>query len=184
MAKVPFSKLQASVNSNEHQNFYCNKAGEKVYYEVKEYLPFAEKLELVSRIINQSIDDNGFYNPMRVKLFMSLEVVYAYTNLSFTEKMKDDPFKLYDILVSTGIFTDIINAIDDNDWEEIQESVWSTIDNIYKYRNSIMGIIDTMKNDYSSLEFDATAIQERLADPENLELLRGLSAYVSRQFPF
>ena len=172
MAKVPFSKLQASVDGDATDVFYCNKAGDEVYYEVKHYLPFKEKLELVSRIINNSVDDNGFYNPMRVKLFMTLEIVYAYTNLSFTDKMKEDPFKLYDILVSTGIFTDIINVIREKDWSEIQENTWSTIKNIYDYKNSIMGILDTVSTDYSTLDLDATEIQKKIGDPKNLELLK------------
>lgn len=174
MAKVPFSKLQACVNGSDCTLGYYNKAGEEIRYEVKHYLPIKEKLELVSRIINQSIDDNGFYNPMRVKLYMVLEVVYAYTNLSFTDKMKEDPFKLYDILVSTGIFTDIINVIRDKDWKEIQENVWTTIDNIYKYNNSVMGILDSINKDYSDLNLDASEIQQKLSDPENMELLKGI----------
>ena len=174
MAKVPFSKLQASVNNNTTNIFYCNKANEEVRYEVKQYLPFKEKLELVSRIINQSIDENGFYNPMRVKLYMVLEVAFAYTNLSFTDKMKEDPFKLYDIIISTHIFDNIINVIDEKDWSEIQESVWSTIKNIYDYRNSAVGILDTMKADYNNLDLDAMNIQEALANPENMELLRNV----------
>ena len=176
MAKVPFSKLQACVNSSDCTLSYCNKAGEEIHYEVKHYLPFVEKLDLVSRIINQSIDDNGFYNPMRVKLFMTLEIVYAYTNLSFTEKMKEDPFKLYDILTSTGIFTDIVNVIHKNDWKEIQESVWSTIKNIYDYNNSVMGILNNVVSDYNNLNLDATEIQARLADPENMALLKDILA--------
>ena len=172
MAKVPFSKLQAKVDGGATRIFYYNLAGEEVYYEVKHYLPFEEKLELVSRIINQSIDDNGFYNPMRVKYNMVLEIVYAYTNLSFTEKMKEDPFKLYDILVSTGIFTDIINVIREKDWSEIKESVWDTIDNIYKYRNSAMGILEAVSADYSNLNLDATTIKEELSNENNLKLLR------------
>lgn len=174
MAKVPFSKLQAKVDGGATQNFYYNLAGEEIYYEVKHYLPIEEKLELVSRIINQSIDDNGFYNPMRVKLYMVLEITYAYTNLSFTEKMKEDPFKLYDILVSTGIFTDIIDVIREKDWKEIQENVWSTINNIYSYRNSVMGILDTINTDYRDLNLDASEIQQKLSDPENMELLKGI----------
>lgn len=174
MAKVPFSKLQAKIDGKTTQNFYYNLAGDEVYYEVKHYLPIQEKLELVSRIINQSIDDNGFYNPMRVKLYMVLEIVYAYTNLSFTEKMKEDPFKLYDILVSTDIFTNVIDVIREKDWKEIQENVWSTIENIYKYRNSVMGILDNVVNDYSNLNLDASEIQQKLADPNNLELLRSV----------
>lgn len=174
MAKVPFSKLQACINGSDCQNFYYNRAGEEVRYEVRHYLPIKEKLELVSKIINQSVDDNGFYNPMKVKLYTVLEVVYAYTNLSFTDKMKEDPFKLYDILVSTGIFADIVAVIRENDWKEIQENIWTTIDNIYKYKNSVMGILDAVTNDYNGLNLDATEIQKKLADPDNMELLKSV----------
>lgn len=172
MAKVPFSKLQACIDGQVSQISYKDKNDKEVYYEVKHYLPFKDKLELVSRIVNQSIDDNGFYNPMRVKYNMVLEVVYAYTNLSFTEKMREDPFKLYDILVSTGIFTDIIDVIREKDWSEIKESVWDTIDNIYRYRNSAMGILEAVSTDYSNLSLDATAIKEELSNEDNLKLLR------------
>ena len=172
MAKVPFSKLQASVDGCATGISYCNKAGEDIFYEVKHYLPIADKMDLVSNIINKSVDDNGFYNPMRVKIFMVLEIVYAYTNLSFTEKMKEDPFKLYDILVSTGIFTDVVNVIREKDWTEIQDSVWSTIKNIYDYRNSVLGILEAVKEDYSSVSMNAAEIQANLANPENVQLLR------------
>ena len=158
MAKIPFSKLQASANGSDCTLGYCNRAGEEVQYEVKYYLPFKEKLELVSRIINQSVDNNGFYNPMRVKLYMTLEIVYAYTNLSFTEKQKEDPFKLYDLLVSTGIFQDVIKQIFDGDWETIQADVWNTIENIYKYRNSFQGVINTITQDYNNTSVDLEAL--------------------------
>lgn len=174
MAKIPFSKFQAKVNNEVTKLSYCNSTGEDIYYEVKHYLPFGEKLELVSRIINNSIDDNGFYNPMRVKLYMTLEVVYAYTNLSFTDKMKEDPFKMYDILVSTGIFEDIVNVIRESDWKEIEENVWMTIHNIYEYRNSVMGILDTVSADYNNLNLNAGEIQSKLADPNNMELLKSI----------
>lgn len=174
MAKVPFSKLQASVNGCDATIAYANRTGEDVRYEVKHYLPIREKMDLVSRIINQSVDDNGFYNPMRVKLYTVLEVVYAYTNLSFTDKMKEDPFKLYDILVSTGIFADIIAVIRENDWKEIQENTWTTIENVYKYKNSAMGILDAMSTDYNNLNLDAEELKKKIGDPENLEVLRAV----------
>ena len=176
MAKVPFSKLQACVDGCTANIGYYNKSGNEVCYEVKHYLPFKDKLEMITKIVNQSVDDNGFYNPMRVKLYMTLEVVYAYTNLSFTEKMKEDPFKLYDILVSTGIFTDIIDCICEKDWVEIQAGVWDTIENIYDYRNSVMGILERVKDDYSNLELNAANIQDQLSNPSNMELLRDVLA--------
>lgn len=174
MAKVPFSKLQASINNSDAKTFYYNKEGEEVYYEVKRYLPFNEKINLISSVINKSVDDNGYYNPMRVKLFLTLETVFAYSNLSFTSKMLEDPFKLYDILVSTGIFKDIINCIDENEWIELQDSVWSTIKNIYDYKNSVLGILENISTDYSNLDLNASDIQSKLADPDNMQLLKDI----------
>ena len=174
MAKVPFSKLQASTNECNYKTFYCNKNGEEIYYEVKRYLPFKEKLDLISTVTSLSIDDNGFYNPMRVKLYMVLEIVYAYTNLSFTAKMKEDPFKLYDILVSTGIFQDILNNIAEQEWIDIQSGIKEVIDNYYSYRNSVMGVLESVSMDYNNLDLDAKKIQESIKDPESLGLLKDI----------
>jgi hypothetical protein len=54
----------------------------------------------------------------------------------------------------------------------IKNNVYDTIKNIYDYRNSVLGILDAVKNDYSNLNLDASDIQAKLADPENMELLR------------
>jgi hypothetical protein len=172
MAKVPFSKLDVKLNSREIVVNHETSKGENVQFEVKNYLPIKEKMELVSRIINQSTDDNGFYNPMRVKLYTTLEVVYAYTNLTFTPKQKEDPFKLYDLLVSTGLYDNITNHICREDLEELEGSIWDTIKSIYDYKNSVMGILDDISTDYSNLNLDASEIHSKLADPENMALLR------------
>lgn len=174
MAKIPFSKLEAKICDSIHFVKYNNTKNEEICYEVKHYLPTEEKMEMISKIINQSVDDNGFYNPMRIKIYTVLEVVYAYTNLNFTAKQKENPFKLYDQIVSTGIFTDIKNCIWEEDWKEIEHTIISTIDSIYKYKNSIVGILETISADYSNLQLDATNIQQKLADPNNMELLKNV----------
>ena len=172
MAKIAFSKLDVKINNTENSITHVNNKGEEIIYEVKSYLPIKEKMELVSRIINQSTDGNGFYNPMRVKLFTVLEIVYAYTNLTFTAKQKEDVFKLYDMIISSGLYDTIRSNIAEKELKEIKKSVYETISNIYAYRNSVMGILDNVVTDYSTLDFNASEIQKKLADPENLELLR------------
>ena len=176
MAKVPFSKFDVKLNSRDLVVNHENSKGEAIQFEVKNYLPIKEKMDLVSRIINQSTDDNGFYNPMRVKLYTTLEVVYAYTNLTFTPKQKEDPFKLYDLLVSTGLYNDITSHICAEDLEELEGSIWDTIKSIYNYRNSAMGILENITADYSNLNLDATEIQSKLADPNNMALLKDVLA--------
>ena len=173
MAKVPFSKLQANLKADVIECSYNNKNNEPIIFEVKTYLPFEKKLELVSNVINQSIDDNGFYNPMRVKLFMTLEIVYAYTNLNFTDKMKEEIFKLYDILISTGIYNNILDIIKD-EYDTIKDNIYDTIENIYKYKNSIMGILEAISSDYSNLKLDAIEIKEQLSNENNLKLIRDI----------
>lgn len=172
MAKVSFSKFGAKVNTEKKVYNFINSKGENIEYEINKYLPFADKLDLISNIINQSVDDNGYYNPLRLKLYMTLEVVYAYTNLNFTDKMKEDPFKLYDSIINTNILDNIIDAIGDQDWKEIENYTHLVIDNIYKYKNSAMGILEMITEDYDGLNLDAQNIQKALGDPENLTLLK------------
>ena len=174
MAKVPFSKLDIKINSCDFVMCHENSKGEVIQYEVKNYLSIKEKMDLVSRIINQSTDDNGFYNPMRVKLYTTLEVVYAYTNLTFTPKQKEDPFKLYDLLVGNGFAAVVIKAIPEPEYDEILTGIKQTIKSVYKYQNSILGILDTISQDYSNLNLDASAIHQQLADPENMALLKNI----------
>ena len=174
MAKIAFSKLDLKVNNINNIITLTTSKNEDVFVEVKHYLPIKDKIDLVSRIINQSTDDNGFYNPMRVNLYTTLEVVYTYTNLTFTAKQKEDPFKLYDLLVSTGLYAKILNHISNEDLQELEGSIWDTIKSIYAYKNSAMGILDTIASDYSNLNLDASEIQKKLADPNNMELLKNV----------
>lgn len=142
--------------------------------EVRKYLPLEDKVEMISRIVNQSVDDNGFYNPLRVNLYLTLEVVYAYTNLSFTEKQKENPFKLYDSLVSSGFVTNLMAMMNETELDEVRNFTYEVIDNIYHFKNSVLGILETISTDYSNLDLNASEIQKKLADPENLEFLKGV----------
>ena len=176
MAKVAFSKLDLKINNDIKTVLHNNSKNEVIEYDVKYYLPINAKLEVISNIINQSSDDNGFYNPMRIKIFTTLEIIYAYTNLSFTAKQKEDPFKLYDLIMSNNIFSEIIDNISKDDLKEIQDSTIQTIENIYKYKNSVVGILDTITQDYEALNFDAQGLQQLIGDPNNLAFLKDVMA--------
>jgi hypothetical protein len=134
----------------------------------------AEKAEMISSIISLSMDTNGFYNPLRVKVFLTLETVYNYTNLSFTEKMKENGMKLYDTFISSGLFDEIVKNIPADEWKDLQDSVWHTISNIYDYKNSVMGVLEAATTEYSDLELDVNKLKEGLTDPESLKLLKDI----------
>ena len=168
MAKLPFSKLNLSKDVVKTDEIEWNEQT----IVVKSYLPVEEKFEVISNVINRSADDNNFVNPLKVEIFTTLEIISAYTNISFTEKQKEDPSKLFDLVVSSGLYKEIICAIPHTEIESLQCYINSTIDAVYKYRNSIMGLLENITTDYSNLNLEATEIQKKLADPNNMQLLR------------
>ena len=167
MAKVSLTKLGLKVNQDIKTIEFNAQT-----IEVKQYLPVNNKLELISNVINSAHDENNFSNPVKVSVFTTLEIMYAYTNINFTEKQKEDPTKLYDMLISSGLVCEVINAIPEAEYHEILCGVEDSINAIYAYRNSVMGILDIIGQDYSNLNFDATEIQKKIGDPENMALLK------------
>jgi hypothetical protein len=168
MAKQTFSKLNLKIN-NSISTIIIN----DIEIEVKKYLPMNEKIELVANVINAAADDNNFANPMKLEIFTALEIIYAYTNLSFTEKQKEDPAKLYDLLLTNGVISEVSNRISDEKII-IEKYVTECANAIYTYRNSILGLLETISADYSNLDLNAADIQQKLADPENMALLKSI----------
>ena len=169
MAKVPFTKLGLKKIEDTKNITIC---GQMV--EVKQYLPISDKINIITNVIENSADDNNFANPVKVEVFANLEIMYAYTNISFTDKQKEDPTKLYDLLVENGVIAEVIAAIPENEYALLLGWIDETIEAFYKYRNSVLGILDTISADYSNLSLDATNLQKQIADPENLKLLKSI----------
>lgn len=169
MAKISLNKLGLNKTVNK-EPIIIDFNDEQV--EIQQYLPIEKKLELITDIINYSVDENGYYNPCRLEMFLIIETILAYSNISITQNQRKDIFKVYDNLVNSGLASKIIENIPKNEYEYILKSTKETIENIYKYRNSVLGILDTISTDYSNLNLDASTIQKKIADPENLELLK------------
>ena len=167
MAKIAFTKLGLKLNK-EIKTIVWNDQE----IEIKQYLPVNEKLEMIGRIINNSADDMKFYNIGKIEIFTALELIFTYTNINFTDKQKEDICKLYDLLVSSGLYAAVIAEIPKAEREWIEDVTMDTIESIYNYQNSVMGILDSVTQDYSNLNLNASEIQSKLADPENMELLK------------
>lgn len=167
MAKIGFTKLGLKKNTNLMTLNWNDQI-----IEIKAYLPIEEKITIIERIVNQSLDDNNFANPMRVDINILLEIIFAYTNISFTDKQKEDRLALYDLLVGSEFWTQFLTVLPNEEYMSIYNGVWDTINEIYKYRDSVLGIIEAVNQDYSNLNLDAENIQKNLADPNNLSLLK------------
>lgn len=171
MAKLAFSKLGLK-NNNQVINIYYNEQT----IEIKQYISVNDKLKLISDIINNTIDEHNFCNPVKVKVYLALGIIDYYTNINFTDKQKEDVVKLYDLLQSNGLLEKIYNAIPKEEYGELIKGMWDSIEAIYTYNNSAMGILDNIGRDYKDMEFDAEAIQAKLANGENVEFLKDVLA--------
>lgn len=167
MAKIGFTKL----GLKKLDEIKTIEIGENTI-EVKQYLPVNEKLGLIERVVNLSQDENNFPNPIKIDVIGSIEMIAAYTNITFTDKQKEDIGKLYDLLEENGIIDKIIAAIPEIEYEFLINGIDKTIDAVYDYRNSVLGILDVIKTDYSNLDLEATEIQQKLNDPKALSTVK------------
>ena len=169
MAKVAFSKLGLK-KTEEVEVIEWNE--QKI--EVKQYLPIEDKLDMIANIINQSADYNGYYNPARIYIFTILEMIDYYTNISLTEKQKADVFKTFDLFVNSGLSAAIFDKINPYEYNQIKNWVHELINSIYVYKNSVVGIMDTIKDEFNLMDLDASKIAQNLGNKENMELLKDI----------
>lgn len=169
MAKLAFTKLGLKPN-NDIVNIEFNEQT----IEVKQYLPVEEKLDLIGFVLEASHDSNNFSNPVKVQVYTALKLIEKYTNITFTDKQKENPTKLYDLLSGAGLIEKIVAVIPQEEYNVLIQGVYDTIDAVYKFQNSVLGILETVGKDYSNLNLEASDIQKALGDPENLALLKDI----------
>lgn len=167
MAKISFTKLKLT-KKNEIKTLKYN--GEEI--EVKQYLPIQDKLALISRVISYAADQYNFANSVKLDLFLSLEIMYEYTNINFTEKQKENPTKLYDLLEENGLIDAVIGLIPHTEYQTLYEGVAEISKSVYNYQNSVLGILENVVKDYDGLKFDSKEILEELSNSEGLSLVK------------
>lgn len=167
MAKIAFIKLGLKTD----QEIKTIKFNEQEI-EIKQYIPIEKKLQFIENVLNQSAVDMYFYNQGKIEIFFAMEVIYNYTNINFTEKQKDDILGLYDKFVSTGLYQEILDSIPTSEIKFLKEVIQDQIKEIYRYRDSALGIMETMKTDYNNLDLDIGKLTQELTDNENLGLVK------------
>lgn len=142
---------------------------------VVQYLPLEKKLAIMQNIIEQAgNNEEGFYNIVKLTVFYTIEMLRAYTNISFTEKQLEEPQKLYDIIVLNNIWETVKDSIPEKERDYIWDNTCALAREITEYNHSALGILKLMSNDYENLNFDVQEITEKLSDRTNLDLVRNL----------
>lgn len=138
--------------------------------QVTQYAPLDTKMALISEIINASGDDQGFYNSAKLGFYIDMKFMEFYTDLTFDADT--DAMDVYDSLQIAGFFEEMYKAIPKSEFDFVYTNVIKTIDNIYKYRNSVYGILDALKTDYSDLDLDVERLTQEMKDSKNIDFLK------------
>lgn len=171
MVKVSLTKL----NKIKSLDPIDIKIGEETI-SVVQYLPLEKKLTIMQNIIQQAgNNEEGFYNIVKLTVFYTIEMLRAYTNISFTEKQLEDPQKLYDIIILNKIWDTIKQSIPEDEVNYIWENTCALAREITDYNHSALGILKLAKEDYNDLELDVNDLTNTLTQSENnLNLVKGL----------
>ena len=168
MAKVAFSKLGIKKINDKVENIIFN----DIEIEVKQYLPIQDKLNIIGNAINNAADNNRFANPIKIDMYLALEIVFAYTDINFTDKQKEDAPKLYDLFVSSGLLNEIYAAIPKSELDMLHYNVVRIAELMYNQMNSVYGIMENIANDYSEVGAQAADIEQKISNPNNLTFLK------------
>ena len=135
--------------------------------EVLQYLPIDDKYSLVNITLQKS-KDGSIYHPLKKDMYFHLNLVYLYTNLSFTDKQREDESKLYDALQSSGLLNLILENIPEEEYEILYSFIEEYERDILNYQNTIAGIIANL---IESLPARAEEMQKIVDNfnPENFQ---------------
>lgn len=141
MQKVSYTNMKLKIDKSFNTFDF---EGTKI--EVLNYLPIEDKYDLIM-ITLQKAEENGIYHPLKLDIYFHLHLIYMYSNLSFTDKQKEDELKLYDCLKSSGFMYHFMNAIDDDEYNYLFEMMQDTINNYRTYRNTAAAVLQSIIQD-------------------------------------
>lgn len=170
--KVSYANMKLKTNTTVNTFEFC---GQKI--EVLKYLPAADKYDLLMITLQKSLEGN-IYNEFKLNLFFELNLVYMYTNISFTEKQREDEFKLYDTLRSNGFFELFYEALDDKEYEELFDQIAELKTTMEKSKSSIAGVISNIIEDLPVNAEAAAKILENF-DPSQFQAVVDFARYAN-----
>ena len=162
MAKVSYANLKLKTNTDVNTIEF---QGQTI--EVLKYLPIEDKYDLVM-IALQKAEQDGIYNPILLDLYFHLYLVYMYTNVSFTERQKDNEPHLYDTLASNGFMKQFLDTIEVEEYEELMLYVNEIMETTLQYKNTAGAVLQSVIQDLPKNAQAAADIVNSFA-PENYQ---------------
>ena len=170
--KVSYANMKLKIDTSVKTFEF---GGQKV--EVLQYLPAQDKYDLLMITLQKSLEDN-IYNEFKLNLYFELHLVYMYTNISFTEKQREDEFKLYDTLKSNGFYEKFFQVINEDEYNELFEQLNAIKNASFKNKRSVAGLVSGLIDDLPANAEAAAKIVESF-DPNQFKAVVDFARYAN-----
>lgn len=165
MAKVSYASLKLKTIIDTKKFNWEDKE-----IEVAQYLSIKDKYDLVMVTLQKAKEDL-IYNPIKLDMYFHLHLVYMYTNLSFTDKQREDEAKIYDTLEGSGLLTEVIKNMNDAEYNDLWEKINDYMDAELKYTTTAAAVAKTLIKDLPAQAQAAMNIVNDF-DPEKFDAVR------------
>ena len=139
---------------------------------IKPYISIEDKYDFATIIMQQSMEDNGLYNPIKIEKYFNLYLAYMYTDIEFSEEDRTDDSYIYDILETTGLFDLLYQTIPSEEigiLKNFVEELETKLTNINTSAlGAVLGVINSLPVNAATAaemlkDFDPTKLQEAMS---------------------
>lgn len=136
------------------------------------YLPIEQKIDLIVAAIHKA-QESQIIDPIKLKMFYELNLVYMYTDVVFSKKDREDEYALYDALTNSGFLSTVIKTIPASEITLLSKMLNEEKEAVIAFRTSSVGIVNTILDTISA---KLPAIIEKLStiDPKQVQKLMTL----------
>ena len=162
--KTAFSTLKLKVSKVYTEFEFENKP-----IQILNYLPIQEKEDIIEIAYQKAIINNSF-NSILFNIYFLLNIVYCYTNLTFTDEQRKDEKKLYDMLDSSGLLDNILQNIKGAEIRFFSDNVDEYVKQKLSQDYSAVGLFNNAVGAFNTF---SKTISDKVSnvDPETLQNL-------------
>lgn len=163
MAKITYASLK--LKPKEEIKTFLLEDGREV--EVYQNLSTDDRLDLVEIVLQKSKMDNLF-NPILINAYFHLYLIYLCTNISFTDKQKEDELKLYDCLKDAEIVDKVVMNLPEDIYEDLIEKIDTRMEMELRYNTTAASVLNRLVTDLPRNAEAAAKIVEQF-DPDKYQ---------------
>lgn len=111
--------------------------------EVKQWLPIMDRYNLIMVTLQQS-KENGVYNPVKLDMYFSLNLIYKFSNIIFSAEEHLNADDTFDKLNTSGLMDAVLNAIPAEAKELLYDNLMEMKTKLEQANLTIGGVIQSL----------------------------------------